>query len=126
MTVMDNLERVGYLAHTMSAAFKRKVAAAQELIAKHPDYGVSVSWGKDSVVLLHLAASVLDDCPALNVRYPHWAERLADHDRVRNETLALLPNVRYVVSTHSRPKAAGASLKSLAPSGFATLISLSS
>lgn len=96
MTVMGNLERVGYLTHTMSSAFKRKVAAAQELIAKHPDYGVSVSWGKDSVVLLHLAASVLDDCPALNVRYLHWAERLADHDRVRDETLAMLPNVRYV------------------------------
>ena len=31
-----------------------------------------------------------------------------------------------VVSTHSRPKAAGASLKSLAPSGFAAPISLSS
>ena len=30
------------------------------------------------------------------------------------------------VSTHSRPKAAGASLKSLAPSGFSALISLSS
>ena len=30
------------------------------------------------------------------------------------------------VSTHSRPKAAGASLKSLAPSGFAALISLGS
>ena len=30
------------------------------------------------------------------------------------------------VSTHSRPKAAGASLKSLATSGFAALISLSS
>ena len=31
-----------------------------------------------------------------------------------------------LVSTRSRPKAAGASLKSLAPSGFAALISLSS
>ena len=31
-----------------------------------------------------------------------------------------------IVSTHSRPKAAGASLKSLAPSGFAAPISLSS
>ena len=31
-----------------------------------------------------------------------------------------------MVSTHSRPKAAGASLKSLAPSGFAALILLSS
>ena len=34
--------------------------------------------------------------------------------------------VGFCVSTHSRPKAAGASLKSLAPSGFAALISLSS
>ena len=32
----------------------------------------------------------------------------------------------HTVSTHSRPKAAGASLKSLATSGFAALISLSS
>ena len=32
----------------------------------------------------------------------------------------------YAVSTHSRPKAAGAFLKSLAPSGFAAPISLSS
>ena len=32
----------------------------------------------------------------------------------------------FLVSTHSRPKAAGASLKSLAPSGFAGPISLSS
>ena len=32
----------------------------------------------------------------------------------------------YQVSTHSRPKAAGASLKSLAPSGFAAPISLGS
>lgn len=36
-----------------------------------------------------------------------------------------LPNA-MTVSTHSRPKAAGASLKSLAPSGFAAPISLSS
>ena len=33
---------------------------------------------------------------------------------------------RLTVSTHSRPKAAGASLKSLAPSGFAAPISLGS
>ncbi|HEQ9829087.1 TPA: hypothetical protein VIS39_001777 [Streptococcus pyogenes] len=33
--------------------------------------------------------------------------------------------LKALVSTHSRLKAAGASLKSLAPSGFAALISLS-
>ena len=36
------------------------------------------------------------------------------------------PLMGMMVSTRSRPKAAGASLKSLAPSGFAALISLSS
>ena len=38
----------------------------------------------------------------------------------------VLGALRVAVSTHSRLKAAGASLKSLAPSGFAALISLSS
>ena len=37
-----------------------------------------------------------------------------------------LENKFVRVSTHSRPKAAGASLKSLVPSGFAAQISLSS
>ena len=41
--------------------------------------------------------------------------------------LAVIPNrFKLLVSTHSRPKAAGAFLKSLAPSGFAAPISLSS
>ena len=40
--------------------------------------------------------------------------------------VAVAEAMAVVVSTHSRPKAAGASLKSLAPSGFAALISLSS
>ena len=43
--------------------------------------------------------------------------------------LGVLPRLTaavLVVSTHSRPKAAGASLKSLAPSGFVAPISLSS
>ena len=38
----------------------------------------------------------------------------------------LRKNLLFIVSTHSRPKAAGAFLKSLAPSGFAAPISLSS
>ena len=40
--------------------------------------------------------------------------------------LRTFPIPAYGVSTHSRPKAAGAFLKSLAPSGFAAPISLSS
>ena len=54
------------------------------------------------------------------LKFQHTAarRRLANYDDERVEQI--------IVSTHSRPKAAGASLKSLAPSGFAALISLSS
>lgn len=94
-TAMTPLQRAGYIAHAQTVSYRRKVAEASALIARHPDYGVSVSWGKDSVVVLHLASQVLPECKAVNVRYPHWAERLADHDRVRDETLAMLPSVQY-------------------------------
>ena len=46
--------------------------------------------------------------------------------RRRLDTVAIELNLLVSVSTHSRPKAAGAFLKSLAPSGFAAPISLSS
>ena len=56
--------------------------------------------------------------------YSIWFQHTAARRRL-DELLAWLSKYR-AVSTHSRPKAAGASLKSLAPSGFAALISLSS
>lgn len=94
---MTPLERMGYLAHAQTAAHRRKIAQARDLIAAHPDFAVSVSWGKDSMVLLHLAATVLPQVQAVNIRYLHWADRLADHDRVRDETLCRedLQGVRY-------------------------------
>ena len=57
---------------------------------------------------------------AAQKKFQHTAarRRLAE---IHGETLKAVE-----VSTHSRPKAAGASLKSLATSGFASLISLNS
>ena len=53
---------------------------------------------------------------------------LFQHAAARRRLVAVFANPwrNKTVSTRSRPKAAGASLKSLAPSGFAALISLSS
>ena len=52
---------------------------------------------------------------------------VSTHSRPKAAGPALPPaRITATVSTHSRPKAAGASLKSLAPSGFAAPISLSS
>ena len=84
---MTPIERLAYLAHTKTKAFKNKVQVAQDLISKHPDFAVSASWGKDSTVLLHLACMAINPVKVVNIRYPHWAERIADQDRVRDEFL---------------------------------------
>ena len=95
---MTPLERAGYIAHGRTAAHRNKVARAMSLIAEHRDYAVSISWGKDSGVMLHMAAMACPTIRVINIRYPHWAERLADHDRVRDEMLARpeMAAVRYI------------------------------
>lgn len=91
----DMIERLGYLAHAQSQTYQNKVAKALELIVTHDDYAVSVSWGKDSIVLLHLCATVYPDITALHGRYGNINEHIADTDRVRDAMLAKLPNVVY-------------------------------
>lgn len=91
---MTSAERLGYLAHAATPAFQRRVDEARTLIAAHPGCAVSVSWGKDSVVLLHLAAHTLPRVAAINARY-RPEERLPDTDAVRDAVLARLPNVAY-------------------------------
>ena len=55
---------------------------------------------------------------------PRWFQHTAARRRL--DTINSRNFDGLVVSTHSRPKAAGASLKSLAPSGFSAPISLNS
>lgn len=83
---MTPLERAAYLARF--ARLGGKLAAARRLIASHPDYAVSTSWGKDSIVLLHLAAKTIPGVRVLNARYPNPAERFRDMDAVRDAMLA--------------------------------------
>lgn len=85
---MKPIDRARYLADYARPRMERLIGAAAQLIAAHPDYAVSTSWGKDSVVLLHLAAQVLPGLRVLNARYPNPAERFADMDRVRDRVLA--------------------------------------
>ncbi len=86
---MTALERIAYLTHSKRPSFEKKVAETIEFIKTYPNYCVSVSWGKDSVVLLHLVAQTLTAIKtcAINARYPNPAERLVDMDKVRNELL---------------------------------------
>lgn len=95
---MDELTRAGYLAHYRSAACQSRIGAALDVIRSHPGYALSVSWGKDSVAALILAASVWPGLTVLNARYPNPAERFADMDRVRDAALAMptLRGVNYI------------------------------
>ena len=67
---MERIEREAFLAHSTLPTFKRKVEKAKEIIrealAIAPAY-VAVSWGKDSVVMLHLVQSICPDILAV-----HW------------------------------------------------------
>lgn len=81
--------RAAFAAHAMSRGYTRRIAAAAQLIAQHPDYAVSVSWGKDSVLLLHLAATTLGRVMAVHGRY-HPHEELPDIPAVRDAVLRRL------------------------------------
>lgn len=94
---MTPIERAAYLAHAMSCTYVRRLAAAMEIIRSGAGCCVSVSWGKDSVALLHLAVTVRPDIAVLNARYPNPAERFSDMDRVRDAVLSRpeMARVRY-------------------------------
>jgi len=86
--LMDALERAGYRAHAGSPAFRRRLVAAYRVAAAHPDHAVSVSWGKDSVALLALAAAAKPRVVAVHGRYRVACENAGDIDRVRDAVLA--------------------------------------
>lgn len=70
---MERIEREAFLAHATLPTFKRKVEKAKEIIrealAIAPAY-VAVSWGKDSVVMLHLVQLICPDILAIHIRTP--------------------------------------------------------
>lgn len=89
---MNEIEREGFLAHAQLPGFRRKVASARSIIAEAmaiaPCY-VAVSWGKDSVAMLHLATS-LGCVNAINFRTPHQ-QLIDDFDGVRDRFLQHTP-----------------------------------
>jgi phosphoadenosine phosphosulfate reductase len=68
--LMDTNEREAFAAYAQLPQFKRKVERSLEVIrealAIGPAY-VAVSWGKDSVVMLHLCQQVQPDILAVNI-----------------------------------------------------------
>lgn len=67
--LMDENERIALEGWAKLPCFKRKVEQAQEIIrqglAIAPGY-VACSWGKDSIVLMHLAQQIKPDIPVIS------------------------------------------------------------
>lgn len=93
---MTPIQRAAWLAHAGRRSHVAAVERARRLISESGDgYAVSVSWGKDSVALLDLAASVRT-VVAIHGRYSVH-EELPDIPRVRDAVLSRLGDrVKYI------------------------------
>ena len=85
---MNKLQKAGYIAEYKSKAMQEKLEQSIKMIASHPNFALSTSWGKDSVSMLHLAAQIHPKLKVVNARYPNPAERFEDMDRVRDLVLS--------------------------------------
>lgn len=71
---MDDQERAMYLGWAKTQQFKNKVNESIGIIEEALTLGdsyVSISWGKDSIALLHLCQSVFPEILAINFSTPH-------------------------------------------------------
>jgi 3'-phosphoadenosine 5'-phosphosulfate sulfotransferase (PAPS reductase)/FAD synthetase len=87
---MTPMQLAAYLAAALRADYRRRTEATMARIKEAgADYAVSVSWGKDSVVMLDLAARSLGKVVAVHGRYSE-NEELPDIPKIRDAVLARL------------------------------------
>lgn len=83
---MESREREAFLAYSHLPKFKRRVAEAlnviREAVAIAPSC-VSVSWGKDSIVMLHLCQQIKPDILAVSFTHPE-RELISNYQEVQN------------------------------------------
>lgn len=94
---MTPIQRSAYLAAALRANFRRRIEATIKRIEEAgSNYAVSVSWGKDSVVMLDLAVRALGRVVAVHGRYSK-NEELPDIPKIRDAVLARLGgSVEYI------------------------------
>lgn len=94
---MTPIQRAAWLAQSFGTAHRSAVArSCASISGQGAGYAVSVSWGKDSVALLHLAAQSIGKVTAIHGRYsPN--EELPDIPAVRDAVLEKLGSrVNYI------------------------------
>lgn len=93
---MTPMQLAGWTAHASMPAYRRVIERSAATMRNHPGFAVSVSWGKDSVVMLHLACQTLGRVVAVHGRYSS-NEELPDIPEIRDRILAMLGDrVTYV------------------------------
>lgn len=94
---MERIEKEAFLAHATLPTFKRKVEKAKEVVrealAIAPAY-VAVSWGKDSVVMLHLVQSICPNILAIHLKN-NVQQLIHDYEFIINSYLNLCPYTVY-------------------------------
>lgn len=91
---MTPLQKAGYLAHAQSVGYKKRLQRAMSMISEHPDYCVGISWGKDSLCILHMALEAHGTATAVHGRYSE-NEEVPDIPLVRQAFLDRFPEVAY-------------------------------
>lgn len=90
------LQRAAWKAHALTTRFCATVNKSALTMQRHPNYAVSVSWGKDSVAMLHLACRTLGRVVAVHGRYSK-NEELPDIPVIRDRVLDMLgSSVTYI------------------------------
>ena len=97
--INHNADRDAYLMHARTWTFRNRVEQACEVLGRAAALGsvaVSVSWGKDSCALAHLAIKTLGRVPLLHMSAPYalpgW-ERIAEYFSTRT-SVHILPAER--------------------------------
>ena len=115
---MESREREAFLAYSHLPKFKRRVAEAleviQEALAIAPSY-CAVSWGKDSVVMLHLCQQLESDILAVNIadEYQHLQDSYAQVEL--DYVGRFKPNLQKIISTDGKFNPIYQQLKSSTP-----------
>ena len=90
------LLRAAWKASATTPRFCATIDKSALAIRQHPTYAVSISWGKDSVAMLHLACRTLGHVVAVHGRYSA-NEELQDIPEIRDKVLGLLgSSVTYI------------------------------
>ena len=94
---MNPIERAGYLAHAKTNGFRQRIDKARSIVAEAlttEQTFLASSWGKDSVVMLHITQCL---CPAIPIVHvgDAYEDRISNFTEVANTYMQRFPVAEY-------------------------------